>query len=140
MKRYSRRDAVKFALTGFILSPFGCTPPPPHPSKPDSSSRPAQVTTNVPNKINLLKKDRKRLEHAKLCGKLWLDEQKPRPTVADIETRLAPLLSGTPVEMRRAFQEQHRRDVAEDRLVSVTGWLLTETETHLYAMFTLLDA
>ena len=98
------------------------------------------MTTNVPNKINLLKKDRKRLEHAKLCGKLWLDEQKPRPTVADIETRLAPLLSGTPVEMRRAFQEQHRRDVAEDRLVSVTGWLLTETETHLYAMFTLLDA
>ncbi|MGB0646898.1 MAG: hypothetical protein ACPGQS_06975 [Bradymonadia bacterium] len=90
--------------------------------------------------IEVLKKDRKRLEHAKRCGTLWLDQQKSRPTIADLEARFRPLLSGTSEEMRRAFQQQHTRDIEDDRLVSVTGWLLTETETHLYAMFTLLEA
>ena len=140
MHHYSRRDAIQLALTGFILSPFGCTPSPPRSSQPDSSSKTAQMTSSLQNTIEVLKKDRKRMEHAKHCGTLWLEQQKPRPTIADLEARFSPLLSGTSEEMRRAFQQQHKRDIKDDRLVSVTGWLLTETETHLYAMFTLLEA
>lgn len=139
MARYSRRETIKLALTGFILSPFGCTSTPPSSAKSDDRTEVPPLNSGVRDSLTIIAKKRKKLTHVKHCGKLWLDQQKPRPTIADLETRFAASLSGTSEEMQRTFQQLHARDIKEDRFVSVTGWLLTETETHLYAMFALLD-
>lgn len=52
---------------------------------------------------------------------------------------LRDLARADPGGLSRTLREQHRVDFAEDRVVAVRGWILSETEAWLYALAALPD-
>ena len=77
---------------------------------------------------------RRDLHSAKVVGRLWLRAQHPQP---NNETLVQLLFVGelrSPEQLRDQLQAQHQRDLEEGRLTEVNGWVISETEAHLYAL------
>lgn len=87
---------------------------------------------------------RRDLRSAERLGRAWLDDQSPTPGAAELvaricgETGCAEFAHDTE-RMRDRIAERHRSDFERGNLVSVKGWLMSETEVALYALVALGD-
>ncbi len=89
-----------------------------------------------PAKLAALRRDR---FSAALLGWAWLEDQSPAPSATELVARICGESGCAEFEhdsdrMRRSIAERHRSDFERGNLVSVGGWLMSETEVALYAL------
>ena len=89
-----------------------------------------------PAKLVALRRDRL---SAALLGWAWLEEQSPVPSATELVARICGESGCAEFEddsdrMRRSIAERHRSDFERGNLISVEGWLMSETEVALYAL------
>ena len=93
-----------------------------------------------PARLVVLRRDR---HSATQLGRAWLALQSPTPSAAALVARICAEHECASLDddeqLHRVVTEQHRADFAEGRLVSLDGWLLTETEVALYALVAIAD-
>jgi hypothetical protein len=76
---------------------------------------------------------------ARAIGRAYLAARAPRASVQEVAGRLwppglDPRGTGQAGELRQALLERFRADFAAGRIVSVDGWVLSETEAQLCAL------
>ena len=124
--RFTRRQALRYlaALGALPLYPLaGCS----------RETDPAELVA--------LRRDRK---SAALLGRAWLDDQSPEPSATELMERICGEsgcadFADDSDRMRRSIAERHRSDFERGNLISVEGWLMSETEVALYALVAIGD-
>ena len=124
-RRVTRRQALRYLAALGVLplhSLIGCS-----------------VETD-PSKLATLRRDR---FSAALLGRAWLDDQSPEPDATELLARICGESGCADFNdndrMRRLIAERHRSDFERGNLVSVDGWLMSETEVALYALVAIGD-
>ncbi len=125
-RRITRRQALRYLAALGVLplhSLVGCS-----------------VETD-PAKLAALRRDR---FSAALLGRAWLDDQSPEPDATELLARICGESGCADFgddndRMRRLIAERHRFDFERGNLVSVDGWLMSETEVALYALVAIGD-
>ncbi len=120
-QRFTRRQALRY------LAALGALP---------LQSLVACRRETDPAELVDLRRDRK---SAALLGRAWLDEQSPEPNATELVTRICGEsgcadFADDSDRMRRSIAERHRSDFERGNLISVEGWLMSETEVALYAL------
>ena len=116
----TRRHALRL-LAAFGLLPLGCDDPAPRAPGPSSPG----------DRLVALRPDR---QAAAVIGRTWLDAQPDAPSTAELLRELAPDESLEPNALREAWQRAHRKDLLAERYESISGWQLSRSEVHLYAL------
>ena len=120
-RRFTRRQALRY------LAALGALP---------LQSLVACSRETDPAELVALRRDR---ESAALLGWAWLEDQSPAPSATELVARICGESGCAEFEhdtdrMRRSIAERHRSDFERGHLVSVQGWLMSETEVALYAL------
>lgn len=89
-----------------------------------------------PASLVALRRDRR---SAELLGRAWLAGQRPEPSAQELVARICGEsgcagFADDGERMRRLIRARHRSDFEQGRLVSVDGWLMSQTEVALYAL------
>ena len=137
MKLLSRREMLEIAILGLCLPNLGCfdgtqstgTRTPPRLALKANQAQ-LQMAKSLPS-------SRQKLRQARKCGELWLNAQVDQPKIGAL---LAGLLPEEYVDSRAVTQwvkDKHLADISADRYEEISGWTLSRTETHLYAVLAL---
>lgn len=137
MRDLSRREMIELAVLGLSLPALGCFETGPKKKGLDSSATVAPPTQVQRDAVVHLAKGRKKLEQARKCGQLWLDDQTERPGYTVLFNGLIANADRTPSQLVKEIKAQHIVDIEAQRFETVAGWTLSRTETHLYALLAL---
>lgn len=98
---------------------------------------------SITQRAHLLAKCVRETGSARALGQAYLASSAPQPTLETLVTRLWPPDLDPTVSvkaLRKTLAVQSRADFAEGQTVSVDGWLLSHTESRLYALTAVLVA
>lgn len=137
MRDLSRREMIELAVLGLSLPALGCFETESQKESLDSSAAMAPLTQVQQDAVAHLAKGRKKLEQARKCGQLWLDERNERPGYTALFNGLIANADRTPSQLVEEIRAQHILDIEAQRFETVAGWTLSRTETHLYALLAL---
>ena len=132
----SRREMIEHAILGLSLPALGCF-------ESDSQARLTVDATVVPptqaqlDIVANLAKGRKKLDYARKCGQLWLDEQTETPGFTPLFNGLIATTTHATTQIVKQIKKRHLEDIKAQRFETVAGWTLSRTETHLYALLAL---
>ncbi len=76
-------------------------------------------------------------DSASIIGRAWLDTQPAEPDPAALVEELTRGAPSDPAALAAHLEEMHLEDLELGRTRSVNGWLLSATETKLYAIVAL---
>jgi len=137
MKPLSRREMLEIAILGLCLPKLGCvddtqstyalTPPR---LVPKANQAQLQMAKELPS-------GRQKLKQARKCGELWLSAQAEQPKLESLLTGLLPEKYTDNQGLTQWVRDRHFADIGADRYEQISGWTLSRTETHLYAVLAL---
>jgi hypothetical protein len=139
MKVLSRREMLEIAILGLCLPKLGCVDDTQSTHTPTSSRLVPKMNQAQLQMAKELPSSRQKLKQARKCGELWLSAQAEQPK---LETLLIGLLPDTYTDNQRLTQwvkNRHLTDINADQYEQISGWTLSRTETHLYAVLALTE-
>lgn len=137
MKPLSRREMLEIAILGLCLPNLGCVD--------DTQSTHARTPPRLALKLNqaqlhmakALPSGRQKLKQARKCGELWLNAQVEQPKIGTLLVGLLPEKYADSRAVTQWVKDKHLADINADRYEQISGWTLSRTETHLYAVLAL---